>query len=211
MKRAAKPRSERQRGDRPFPWPCPACLEGQVRPVVIPYTANIKHDGVLHSVHLPEFEVPRCQACGELVFTNHADEQISNALRARLRLLTPEQIRAARKALGLEQKELATRLGVAKETISRWETGALIQSRAMDNLLRLFFHLPEVRKALRGEDQDPSLGVPTMPSDPAAPPVLPGNRIARFYSASKVYGEARLQAEVRRVQVWGVLLPIGKR
>ncbi len=34
-------------------------------------------------------------------------------------------------------QELAERLGVAPETISRWVNGALIQSRAMDNFLRV--------------------------------------------------------------------------
>jgi len=43
---------------------------------------------------------------------------------------------------------MAELLGVAKETISRWETGALIQSRAMDNLLRLFFESEDVRRRL---------------------------------------------------------------
>jgi transcriptional regulator with XRE-family HTH domain len=53
---------------------------------------------------------------------------------------------------------LAERLGVAEETISRWETGALIQSRAMDNLLRVYFANADVRAALVGGEQDPSLG-----------------------------------------------------
>ena len=39
-------------------------------------------------------------------------------------------------------------LRVAKETVSRWETGAQIQQRAMDLLLRLFFDIPEVRRQL---------------------------------------------------------------
>jgi hypothetical protein len=43
-------------------------------------------------------------------------------------------------------------------TASRWVSGALIQSRAMDNLLRLFFALPEVRNVLQGENQDAGLG-----------------------------------------------------
>ena len=34
------------------------------------------------------------------------------------------------------------------ETICRWESGGLIQSRAMDNLLRVYFSLPQVRKFL---------------------------------------------------------------
>jgi len=51
--------------------------------------------------------------------------------------------------LGLKQQELAEQLGVAPETISRWVNGALIQSRAMDNLLRLYFDSKEVRSLLR--------------------------------------------------------------
>lgn len=101
---------------------------------------------------------PPCETCGELVFTSAADEQISDALRAHLRLLTPAQMRQGMKALGLNQQELAQKLGVAKETISRWVNGALIQSRAMDNLLRVYFAFPQVRAALRGTGQDPELG-----------------------------------------------------
>ncbi len=156
-----KQRSDREPVDRPFPWRCPACLKREVAPAVIAYTADIKHDGTLHAVEIPALEVPRCQACGELVFSTDVDEQINTALRAKLRLLTPGQIRSGRKELDADQKQLAERLGVAKETISRWETGALIQSRAMDNLLRVFFALPEVRDVLIGQDQDPLLGTGT--------------------------------------------------
>jgi putative zinc finger/helix-turn-helix YgiT family protein len=130
-----------------------------VVPTVIDYTANIKHDGVVHEVHMPGLEVPRCQTCGEIVVTSAVDDRINDALRAQLRLLTPEHMRKGIDRLGLKQRELAERLGVAPETISRWLNGALIQSRAMDNLLRLFFALPEVRGVLQGAHQDPQLGV----------------------------------------------------
>jgi transcriptional regulator with XRE-family HTH domain len=93
-----------------------------------------------------------------MVITDAVDEKINEALRAHLRLLTPGQIRKGLETLGLQQQELAEQLGVAKETISRWLNGALIQSRAMDNLLRVFFALPAVRSVLRGPDQDPQLG-----------------------------------------------------
>jgi len=159
--------NERGPGDRPFPWKCPVCLKHEVFPDRIPYTAEIKHDGVLHSVHLPSLEVPRCRSCGELLFDDRADDQINDALRLQLRLLTPTQIRTGREDLGLSPSELAQRMGIAEATISRWETGALIQSRAMDNLLRLYFALPEVRKVLRGADQDPALGAVVTP-EPAA-------------------------------------------
>lgn len=143
---------------RPFPWPCPNCLTPTIVPTVIDYTASVKQDGVVHELHLPALEVPRCSTCNETIITTAVDEKINEALRAKLRLLTPTQMRERIKELGLQQQELAERLGVAPETISRWLNGYLIQSRAMDNLLRVYFALPAVRKALTGENQDPGLG-----------------------------------------------------
>ena len=39
--------------------------------------------------------------------------------------MTPDEFRAALKALGLRQKWLAERLGVATTTVNRWATGEL--------------------------------------------------------------------------------------
>jgi DNA-binding transcriptional regulator YiaG len=39
-------------------------------------------------------------------------------------LVSGEELRFARKVLGLRQSEMAEQLGVAVETVSRWETGA---------------------------------------------------------------------------------------
>lgn len=157
------PKKPREPKARPFPWLCSDCFTPTVVPTVMDYTAKVKQDGVVHELHLPAVEIPRCQTCGETVITTAVDEQISAALRSRLRLLTPEQMRAGIEKLGLKQYELAERLGVAPETISRWVNGALIQSRAMDNLLRLYFALPEVRDVLRGARQDPQLGTEVCP------------------------------------------------
>jgi putative zinc finger/helix-turn-helix YgiT family protein len=125
---------------------------------MMPYAIDVKHDGQLYHLEIPELKIPRCRACGELIFSNSVDDQISQALRAHLRLMTPEQIRGGREELGLKSKELAEKLGVAAETISRWEGGGLIQSRAMDNFLRVYFAVPDVRGVLQGAEQDPSLG-----------------------------------------------------
>jgi putative zinc finger/helix-turn-helix YgiT family protein len=83
-----------------------------------------------------------------MVFDNDADEQIAAALREKIGVLSAQQIRMNREQLGLSQRQLAEQLGVAVETISRWETGVLIQSRAMDRYLRLYFGVPAVRAAL---------------------------------------------------------------
>jgi putative zinc finger/helix-turn-helix YgiT family protein len=133
---------------RPFPWRCPECGQKEVRPAELHHTSEIRHEGRLHTVELPRLRVPRCAACGEVVFDNEADRQIAEALRSQLGLLSADQIRTDRVHLGLSLDDLAQHLGVPIETISRWETGALTQSRAMDRYLRLYFGLPAVRAAL---------------------------------------------------------------
>jgi putative zinc finger/helix-turn-helix YgiT family protein len=151
-------KNEKDPKARPFPWLCSDCFTRTVVPTVTEYTSKVKHDGTIHELHFPALEIPRCQTCGETYTTTAVDEQINDALRAKLRLLTPAQIRQAIERLGLKQQQIAERIGVAAETISRWVNGALIQSRAMDNLLRLFFALPQVREVLQGPSQDPNLG-----------------------------------------------------
>jgi putative zinc finger/helix-turn-helix YgiT family protein len=151
--------------NRPFPWRCPRCVTPDaVHLETVPYTVEITHDGQIYKLEIPELQIPRCRSCQELIFSHAVDEQIRRVLRAHLRLITPEQIREGRKALHLTQEELAERLGVAKETISHWETGGLIQSRAIDNLLRVYYAFPEVRTALQGVNQNPSLGINVLDS-----------------------------------------------
>ncbi len=148
----------RKERNRPFPWRCLSCLKEEVYPQTIHHTAEVKHEGRLHRIDVPDLTIPKCRACGALVFDYDADDRVLQALRSQLKLLTPEEIKAGRKALGLKSKELAKRLGVADATVSRWEKKRLIQSRAMDNFLRVYFAVPEVRNVLRGEEQDAALG-----------------------------------------------------
>jgi hypothetical protein len=56
------------------------------------HTSQIKHDGRLCTVEIPSLRVPQCSACGELVFDNDADEQIAQALREQLGLLSGDQV-----------------------------------------------------------------------------------------------------------------------
>ena len=152
------PKPKRIPGPRPFPWRCPDCREKAVWEATIDYTSHMKYEGKLRAVHLPELVVPKCRACGEVLFDNEADRQICDGLRREMGLLAPDTILANRKTLGLTQKQLAAELGVADETLSRWENDRLIQSRAMDKLLRLFFAVPEARATLRGMGDDPRVG-----------------------------------------------------
>jgi DNA-binding transcriptional regulator YiaG len=115
---------------------------------VVPYVAHKSHDGRIHTLRIPRLHVLGCGRCGELLFDLDADAQISAALRDKLRLLAPDEIRRRIESLGLTQKAFAARLGIAPETLSRWVSGALIQTRAMDNLMRVVFDVPRVREVL---------------------------------------------------------------
>jgi putative zinc finger/helix-turn-helix YgiT family protein len=134
--------------DRPFPWHCIECRAKEVFPKPTDYTTTVKHDGRAYTIRIPDLAIPTCRKCGDQLFSAREDDRIIAALREKVGLLTPEEMQKRRKQLALSQQELAEQLGVAKETISRWETGGMIQSRAMDNLLRLYFESEEVRTLL---------------------------------------------------------------
>ena len=144
---------------KPFPRRCLECGEVNVRPATIAYEGEVKHDGRVYAIRVAQLPVNKCRACGEVFFTNVTDDQISQALRSRLSLLPPDDIRRCLDVLDLRQKDFADRIGVAPETVSRWLSGAQIQSRAMDNLMRLFFGFQNVRDALSGPAWSGTLNV----------------------------------------------------
>jgi putative zinc finger/helix-turn-helix YgiT family protein len=145
---------------KPFPWKCRTCREVAVSRERIVYATEVEHDGRAYPVTLPDLEVLRCARCGATVLDDEANRRISEAFRSAAGLLAPAAIRRHREALGLTQKQLATFLDVAESTLSRWETGAQVQQRAMDKLLRAFFDLPEFRRYLGAvtTKQEPAAG-----------------------------------------------------
>ena len=137
-------------GPKRYPIRCVECGKSEVRPAVVSQTVRRNHDGRVYDLAVEGLQVTKCDACGEVYFTQESDDRITAALREHLSLLTPEQIRENLVVLGMTQKEAAMRLGVAAETMCRWLSGSVVQSRAMDNLLRAFFACPEVRAGLSG-------------------------------------------------------------
>lgn len=134
--------------DRPFPWRCGNCGERQVYRSATDYKTTIKYDQQSYEVELSNLELPTCTNCGQVVFDDKAGGQIDRALRQRVGLLQPDQIRAGRLQLGLHEKEFAAQLGVSEESLRRWEIGIQLQPRAVDREIRLFFEFPSVRDAL---------------------------------------------------------------
>ncbi len=143
----------------PYPRVCSECDQETVAPCSIPYHAEVKHDGKQHSFFIPELQIDKCSACSEEYFSSETDRQISQELRVHLCFLQPDEIRARLKALAINQSDFAKRIGVAKESVSRWLTGAVIQNRAMDNLMRLFLGLVSVRNALTDNGPNEGLGL----------------------------------------------------
>jgi putative zinc finger/helix-turn-helix YgiT family protein len=134
---------------KPYPWKCGRCRERAVTGVVLENSrTELEHDGRKYQVELTDFQVAKCQHCGAMVFDDAANRRLSDGLRSAAGLLQPGEIRASREALGLTQKSLANLLQIAESTLSRWETGAQIQQRCMDRMLRGFFGVKEFRDFL---------------------------------------------------------------
>ena len=130
---------------------CGKCGQKVLRLVTVPYSTTIEHDGRTYRVEIPELTVPQCANCQAISIDDEADQQISAAFRRAARLLAPEEIREGRERLGLTQKEFANLLGVGESTVSRWETGAQLQQRALDRFLRVCLASPAAVELLQND------------------------------------------------------------
>ena len=97
----------------------------------------------LEGVIIEGIQVSHCPACGEeeVGYSNieqlHA--QLAMQLAQKEAALTPREVRFLRTWLGLSSTDLAKRMGVAKETVSRWERvdKPLAMGATAERLLRL--------------------------------------------------------------------------
>ncbi len=142
---------------RPFPWKCNHCHEREVNPVVAPYAADIEHDGRVYHLSIKDLPILRCGKCGAQQLPDEAQDRLFQELRKQAGLLSPSEIAEKRANLGLSQKAFAQLLGVAKETMCRWESGGQIQQRVMNDFMQAVFAVPELRsylKKIRGWSDD---------------------------------------------------------
>ena len=113
----------------------------------------------LPGVLLRGVEVLRCPKCGESEVVIPKPNELGDLLAKHLiekhdRLVGPE-IRFLRAHLDLSGVELARRMGVAAETVSRWETGKDTIGPVADRLLRLMVAGDMPREALAEIGDDP--------------------------------------------------------
>lgn len=114
----------------------------------IDYSYEISHDGRSPvTIRIPDLEViecgnPECDRANpehSLIIGDEGSRRITVETYRQLGLLTPDEIRAGREKLGMNQQELQALLGLGGNSLSRWENARVYQSRAMDTLLRLVF------------------------------------------------------------------------
>jgi putative zinc finger/helix-turn-helix YgiT family protein len=143
---------------RTYPKRCGKCGQQAMQLATVPYATTIEHDGRAYRVEIPALTVPQCGNCHAISIDDEADHQISAAFRREARLLAPQEIRQGRESLALTQKQFANLLGVGEATVSRWETGAQIQQRAMDRFLRVCLGSPAAVALLRNAFQPSGSG-----------------------------------------------------
>jgi len=137
---------------------CYQCGEAFVRRAAPPHHRKLRYEGATHDVLVTDMPEWYCSACKLSVTDEEGDEPLQVALRRHVGLLTPQQIKAGIKDLGITQEKFAERIRCAPESISRWLNGAVLQSRVYDCLMRVYFQFPEVRGALEQFSPDASFG-----------------------------------------------------
>lgn len=128
--------------------------------------------GGLPHVELHGVRVTTCPACGEENVGIPRIEQLHQVLAVHFinqsRPIAPPEARFLRKHMGLSTVDFAECMGVSRETVSRWETGASPMGTQADRLLRLLVATSSpiydyaAQDALRGIDT--SLATPKRPS-----------------------------------------------
>lgn len=122
---------------------CPICEEG-VLELAPPYTDTFEYHG--EPLVVSGLESYVCPLCGaDPIFTDQIkrnERRILEAKRQADGLLTGEEIRRIREGLRLTQRQAAEVFGGGAKAFTKYESGVVMQSAAMDSLLRLIDRYP---------------------------------------------------------------------
>jgi len=144
-------------------WRCDVCRQKTLRRVQRPFEYELSHDGRPPvKIRIPDLEVIACtnpdcrpEDPGDtIIHDDAATWRVTVETYRQLGLLTPEEVRAGRERLGLNQQQLQELLGLGGNSLSRWENGHVYQSRSMDTLLRIVFNVPPAMDYVRSAQRD---------------------------------------------------------
>jgi HTH-type transcriptional regulator/antitoxin MqsA len=118
------------------PRSCPSCGYLSLQRQVI--RERFEYGGEENTIWVEAENVPVevCGHCGERFSGPEAAAARHNAICRALGLLTPAEIYELRERFGMTQEQFAAWTGIGVATISRWERGRWVQTRAHDRLLR---------------------------------------------------------------------------
>jgi HTH-type transcriptional regulator/antitoxin MqsA len=113
---------------------------------------EIKYKGQSETVQMPGWY---CQDSGESIHTGE-DMKVSDTALKSLRikaehLLSPEEIKRIRTHLGLTQRQAGDLIGGGPNAFQKYESGDVVASKAMSNLLRVLEKHPEELPSLKEE------------------------------------------------------------
>jgi HTH-type transcriptional regulator/antitoxin MqsA len=116
---------------------CPICETGTLSERV--HTGEIQYHN--RSIRVPDLEYSLCNKCGAdpvlAEQAKHNQVRFSDAKRKIDGLLSSSDIRKARRYLGLTQHAASGVFGGGLNAFSKYERGEVIQSEAMDKLIRV--------------------------------------------------------------------------
>lgn len=133
-----------------FDQECPQCGEDSIttRWIRDSFKYGTGDSAATLQVDLP---VRRCKAC-DLQFLDHEGERLRHeAVCRHLGVLSPSEVLGIRKGYGMSRSAFAEVTGLGEATLSRWESGAVIQNLANDRYLRLL-SLPGVMASLKEQN-----------------------------------------------------------
>lgn len=148
---------------------CPICCEGVLEKNVLKETFEYKGSKTV----VPDYVIFSCPVCEETIVSEETLKSTEKTIRDFHRsvdgLLTSEQIKKGRQALGFNQDAFAAVLGVGAKNFSRYENGKVTQSKSMDNLLRIVYEYPFTLDAISDHrwvfESVQSVSYSTRPSD----------------------------------------------
>jgi putative zinc finger/helix-turn-helix YgiT family protein len=115
---------------------CPSCGARALERELVRDRFEYGGEGDPVWVEADNVPVEVCRACGQQFSGPEAARIRHDAICRALGLLTPAEIRELRERFGMTQEQFADWTGIGVATISRWERGRWVQTRAHDRFLR---------------------------------------------------------------------------
>jgi HTH-type transcriptional regulator/antitoxin MqsA len=142
---------------------CPICGYGNLQKKVITETFEYKGK----SFDYPNYVIYQCPSCDEAIVDKQSMKESGRAIRDFYRkvdgLLTAKEIRRIRESkLCLTQDDASMLLGGGKKSFARYENSEVIQSTALDNLLRILDDDPSRLAVIlsKNKTQEESIVIP---------------------------------------------------